>query len=122
MPENIRNQLLEGIRKKALNKAVNIDNDDENDIQYYDNTSYFINDDELIKLLNGLDKDFNDDYKEWINISSIVKKADFKGAWKTWSSQSKKNNEKNNEKIFKRLKTKDNVPDLNYVIEILNTQ
>ena len=74
IPENIRNHLLEGIRKKALNKAVNIDNDDENDIPYYENTSYFINDDELIKLLNMLDKDFNDDYKEWIKISSILKK------------------------------------------------
>jgi hypothetical protein len=122
IPDNIRTQLLEGIKEKELNKALKIDINDTTETPYKDNETYFITSNEVIKLLEDLDNVFNDDTKEWIKISSILKKAGFKDAWKSWSSKSKKYNEKNNEVIFKRLKTNENVPDLNYIIEILNNQ
>jgi len=122
IPDNIINELLEGIKKKTLNDALNIDINDTTETPYKDNETYFITSNELIKLLEDLDKDFNDDTKEWIKISSILKKAGFKDAWKYWSCKSNKYNEKNNEIIFKRLKTNETVPDLNYIIEILNNQ
>ena len=117
LPEIIRNQLSQGIKLKALNK-----NGDLTETPYYENTSYFINNDELIKLLNMLGNEYNDDYNEWIKMSSILKKAGFKNAWDTWSKQSKKYNKLNNEKIFKYLKTDNNIPDLNYIINLLSSQ
>jgi hypothetical protein len=122
IPENIRNQLLEGIKQKEINKSVHIDINDTTETPYKDNETYFITSNELIQLLEDLDKDYNNDTNEWIKISSILKKAGFKEAWKVWSSKSNKYNDKNNEVIFKRLRVGDNVPDLNYIIEILNNQ
>lgn len=122
IPEKIRIQLLEGIKQKEINNAVNIDNNNQIETSYIENNSYFITSNELIELLNDLDKDYNDDKKEWFKISSILKKAGFKEAWEKWSKQSPKYNEKNNENIFKYLNTGDNVPDLNYIINILNNQ
>ncbi len=73
--------------------------------------------------MEDFDKDYSDDTKKWVKISSIFKKAGLKDAWKSWSCESEKYNEKKiNEIILKRLKTNDNVPDLNYIIEILNNQ
>jgi len=115
LPEIIRNQLLEGIKQKTLNK-----NEDLLETDYYENTSYFINDDEVVKLLNRLPNDYNDDFNEWYKVSSILKKSGFKNAWDIWSKQSKKYDKLNNEKIFKYLKTDETVPDLNFIIELLN--
>lgn len=122
IPDDIIKELLEGIKKKTLNDALKIDINDTTETPYKDNETYFITSNEVIKLLEDLDNVFNDDTKEWIKISSILKKAGFKDAWKYWSSKSNKYNEKNNEIIFKRLKTGENVPDLNFIIEILNNQ
>ncbi len=54
--------------------------------------------------MEDFDKDYNDDTKERVKISSMFKKAGLKDVWKSWSCESEKYNEKNNEIIFKRLK------------------
>ena len=81
IPDDIIKELLEGIKKKTLNDALKIDINDTIETPYKDNEDYFITSNEVIKLLEDLDKVFNDDTKEWIKISSILKKAGFKKAW-----------------------------------------
>ena len=64
--------------------------------------------------------DYNDNRDEWFKISSILKKAGFKEVWDDWSKKSYKYNKINNEAIFKRLSVCDDIPDLNFIINIIN--
>lgn len=123
IPTEIKVELLEAIKDKELIKKISID-ENSPETEYIKKDEYYITNKELLKLLNDLDKYYkniyNDDIKEWFKISSILKKAGFKEVWDDWSKKSKKYNKKNNEEIFKRLKTGEEIPDLNYIIKLLN--
>ena len=126
IPKDIKNVLLEQIQikedekrlKELSSKATDIHNTTET--PYIKNNKYFINDDELLNLLKHLPSKYNDDVILWVSMSSILKKAGFKEVWDEWSKSSKKYNKTNNETIFKRLNVGDEIPDLNYIINILN--
>ena len=123
LPIEIKAELLEGITEKELNEKISID-ENSADVEYIEKDEYYITNDELLILLNDLDRFYNnicnDEFKEWLKISSILKKAGFKTVWAEWSKKSKKYNQKNNEEIYNRLITGDEIPDLNYIIKSLN--
>lgn len=115
MPDNIRKLLIDGINKKDV-----INNNNQVETPYKPNDGYFITDDELLKIFDDLPTDYNDNRDEWLKISSILKKAGFKDVWDDWSKKSNKYNKINNESIFKRLSVCDDIPDLNFIINIIN--
>ena len=117
IPQNIQNLLIDGINKKNIRDVVNNNNIE---TPYKSNDSYFITDNELLKILDDLPTDYNDNRDEWFKISSILKKAGFKEVWDDWSKKSNKYNKINNESIFKRLSVCDDIPDLNFIINIIN--
>ncbi len=57
---------------------VSVDINDTAETPYKDNKTYFITSNELNELLEDFDKDYNDDTKERVKISSMFKKAGLK--------------------------------------------
>ncbi len=55
IPDNIRIQLLEGIKKKTFNDAVSIDINDTTETPYKDNETYLFSFNWLIEILEDLD-------------------------------------------------------------------
>jgi len=68
-----------------------------------DKRRYDITDKEIKELLEGLPKQYLDEYKEWLKITATLKKIDKKQVWDDWSKQSKNYNKKNNNKIWNDL-------------------
>jgi len=80
---------------------------DKNDINKSKNRKevkrYDITDDDIKEILNGLPKDYLEDYKDWFKITAVLKNIDKKDIWEKWSQQSKKYNKRVNNKIWNDL-------------------
>lgn len=68
-----------------------------------DKRRYDITDEEIKELLEGLPKQYLDEYKEWLKITATLKTIDKKQVWDDWSKNGKNYNKKNNNKIWDDL-------------------
>jgi hypothetical protein len=123
-PTNILNLLLSYhnvISKKDILNAPVVSYISNDDIENKD-FKYTLNDKQILKILDLLNPDYNNEYSKWFIISSILKKSGYREAWDMWSSKNiLKYDKEQNEKYWEKLPTDKTTADFNHIINIINT-
>jgi hypothetical protein len=108
------------------NNNNNDDNDDNDDNDNDDNDNNDkdeqkmksnITDEEIKKLLSLLPTKYNDNYNEWLKITTILKNENKFNLWDEWSKNSTNYNLENNIQIWNKNK---GAIDINYLIFLVN--
>ena len=123
-PSKILNILLSyhnAISKKEISNAP-ITSYIANDDIINKDFKYSLDDKQILKILNRLNPDYNNEYAKWFSISSILKKSGYRVAWDMWSSKNTlKYDKEQNEKYWEKLPTDKTTADFNFIISIINT-
>ena len=88
------------------------------DLQKIDDVNYDVSDEDLVKLLDGLDDKYLDCYPQWNIITCILKKMNKYNIWNTWSKQSSHYDKKKNDDIWKNRKPKHLLWNINFLVHI----
>lgn len=86
-------------------------------INYNDNNGEYsiYTDNELIEMLNKLDKEYLNNYSKWLIITTILKTEDKFDIWNIWCKNGNKYDYNNNVKIWNNINYKFNIDYINYI-------
>lgn len=91
-------------------KEIKKINYDENEDEY----SIYTNN-ELIEMLNKLDKEYLNNYSKWLIITTILKTEDKFDIWNNWCKDGNNYDYNNNVKIWNNINYKFNIDYINYI-------